>query len=207
MDGSSFKITDPNLAGGKEINKAAFAVPTGAVQGDLGRNALRGFGATEVDLTLRRQFRLRERLALQLRAGTFNGPSKPAAKGSYVTLYLTGGGETTPSGVTGSITGSSTLKWLAQAATVTVGGIAATVAFDGDAPMFVDGVLQLNIQLSPNTPSGATLPVVLTVGNVSSPSTATLAAHVATPLAESKGLLVLTAHRRRPCEIRNRPRS
>jgi uncharacterized protein (TIGR03437 family) len=107
--------------------------------------------------------------------GTFNGDSSPAAKGSYVTLYFTGGGETNPAGVTGSITGTATLKWLTQTATVTVGGTTATVAFDGAAPTFVDGVMQLNIQLSLNTPSGAALPVILTVANAASPNTATLA--------------------------------
>ena len=106
--------------------------------------------------------------------GTFNGPSAPAAKGSYVTVYFTGGGQTNPAGVTGSITGS-TLKWLTQGASVSVGGVAATVAFDGAAPTFVDGVLQLNIQLSGSTPSGNALPVVIKVGSVSSPGTATLA--------------------------------
>ena len=65
-------ISDPNVAGGKRINKAAFTVPTGPVQGNLGRNALNGFGATEVDLTLRRQFKLYERLSLQARADFFN---------------------------------------------------------------------------------------------------------------------------------------
>ena len=65
-------ISDPNVAGGKRINKAAFSVPTGPVQGTLGRNALNGFGATEVDLTLRRQFKLYERLSLQARADFFN---------------------------------------------------------------------------------------------------------------------------------------
>jgi hypothetical protein len=65
-------ISDPNVAGGKRISKAAFAVPTGPVQGTLGRNALNGFGATEVDLTLRRQFKLHERLSLQARADFFN---------------------------------------------------------------------------------------------------------------------------------------
>jgi hypothetical protein len=65
-------IANPNVAGGREINSAAFTIPTGAVQGDLGRNALRGFDAANVDLTLRRQFRLRERLALQARADLFN---------------------------------------------------------------------------------------------------------------------------------------
>jgi len=107
--------------------------------------------------------------------GTFNGPSSPAAKGSYVTLYFTGGGQTNPAGVTGSIIGTSTLKWLTQNTTVTVGGVAATVAFDGAAPTFVDGVLQLNIQLSGDTPTGSALPVVIKVGNASSPATATLA--------------------------------
>ena len=44
----------------------------GPVQGNLGRNALRGFGATQVDLTLRRQFKIYERLSLQARADFFN---------------------------------------------------------------------------------------------------------------------------------------
>ena len=39
---------DPNLAGGKRINKAAFGVQNTLKQGDLGRNALRRFGATQV---------------------------------------------------------------------------------------------------------------------------------------------------------------
>jgi Carboxypeptidase regulatory-like domain/TonB dependent receptor len=65
-------IANPNVAGGKRINKAAFITPTGPVQGNLGRNTLRGFGATEVDLTLRRQFKLRERLSIQARADFFN---------------------------------------------------------------------------------------------------------------------------------------
>ena len=72
VSGVPLWIANPNVAGGKEINRAAFTIPTGAVQGDLGRNALRGFGATQVDLTLRRQFKLRERLSLQARADLFN---------------------------------------------------------------------------------------------------------------------------------------
>ena len=64
--------SDLNVAGGERINKAAFATPTGAVQGNLGRNALRGFDAVNVDFALRRQFKLRERLRLQARADLFN---------------------------------------------------------------------------------------------------------------------------------------
>jgi uncharacterized protein (TIGR03437 family) len=106
--------------------------------------------------------------------GSFNGPSSPAAAGSYVTIYFTGGGQTNPPGVTGSVTGS-VLKWLTQSISATVGGQAATVAFDGAAPTFVDGVGQLNLQLAPNTPSGPAQPLVITVGGISSPATATLA--------------------------------
>jgi hypothetical protein len=72
VSGLPLWIADPNIAGGKELNKAAFITPTGAVQGNLGRNTLRGFGATNVDLTLRRQFKLGERLSLQGRADLFN---------------------------------------------------------------------------------------------------------------------------------------
>jgi len=72
VSGVPLWIGDPNVAGGKRINPAAFAIPTTARQGNLGRNALRGFGATQVDLTLRRQFKLRERLSLQARADLFN---------------------------------------------------------------------------------------------------------------------------------------
>jgi carboxypeptidase family protein/TonB-dependent receptor-like protein len=72
FSGAPLWIADPNVAGGKRINKAAFATPTGPVQGNLGRNVLRGFGATQVDLTLRRQFHLRERLSIQARADLFN---------------------------------------------------------------------------------------------------------------------------------------
>ena len=72
VPGAPVWISDPNIAGGKRINKAAFSVPTGAVQGNLGRNTLRAFGATQLDLTLRRQFHLHERVSLQARADLFN---------------------------------------------------------------------------------------------------------------------------------------
>src|SRR6185312_10282298 len=53
------------------INKAAFAAPVTA-QGNLGRNALRGFGATQCYLTQRRRLGFTERLALQARSDFFN---------------------------------------------------------------------------------------------------------------------------------------
>jgi uncharacterized protein (TIGR03437 family) len=105
--------------------------------------------------------------------GSVNGPSNPAAKGSYVSIYFSGGGETSPPGATGSVTGLA-LKFLTQHVSVTVGGQAATVTFAGAAPTFVDGVGQLNIRLAGNAQSGLAQPVVVTVGGIDSPATATL---------------------------------
>ena len=73
VPGVPFYLYPSGAPGGKVINAAAFTtpVPTTA-QGDLGRNALRGFGVTQWDLTLRRQFRFTERFSLQARGDFFN---------------------------------------------------------------------------------------------------------------------------------------
>jgi uncharacterized protein (TIGR03437 family) len=104
--------------------------------------------------------------------GSLNGASNPAADGAYVTLYFTGGGQTNPAGVTGSVTGS-VLKKLVQNVTATIGGQPAVVAFAGAAPTFVDGALQMNLIV----PAGVhgTVPVVVTVGGIATAATATVA--------------------------------
>ncbi len=66
-----FYVADPNAGGGWIINKAAFSIPASG-QGDLGRNAQRGFGASQVDFTLQRRFALSERFSLQASADMFN---------------------------------------------------------------------------------------------------------------------------------------
>lgn len=108
--------------------------------------------------------------------GSYNRATNPASPGSYVTLYFTGGGVTNPPGATGSVSGS-TLRYLTQELTATVGGTPAAVEFAGAAPGFVDGVGQLNLLLAANTPAGNALPVVIKVAGRSSPSTATLSVH------------------------------
>jgi outer membrane receptor protein involved in Fe transport len=73
VPGVPFYLHPAGAPGGKIINAAAFTTPVPATaQGDLGRNALRGFGATQWDLTLRRQFRFTERFSLQFRGDFFN---------------------------------------------------------------------------------------------------------------------------------------
>jgi hypothetical protein len=65
-------IDDATVAGGRRINRAAFSPPSQLRQGTLGYNALRGFGVSQLDLALRRQFNVSERYKLQLRVELFN---------------------------------------------------------------------------------------------------------------------------------------
>jgi hypothetical protein len=70
--------------GGKGFNPAAFVLPpidpnTGepVSQGNLGRNALRGFGAWQWDFSVHREFPIHESLRLQFRAELFNVLNHP----------------------------------------------------------------------------------------------------------------------------------
>ncbi len=65
-------VDDPNVAGGRRFNRAAFVAPPAGRQGTLGRNVLRGLPVWQLDLSLRRQFNLTERANLQFRAEFFN---------------------------------------------------------------------------------------------------------------------------------------
>jgi Carboxypeptidase regulatory-like domain/TonB dependent receptor/TonB-dependent Receptor Plug Domain len=70
-------IDDPNVAAGKRLNPAAFVVPATPIQGDLGRNALRGFDLVQTDLSARRSFRIEKGLRLIFRADLFNALNHP----------------------------------------------------------------------------------------------------------------------------------
>jgi hypothetical protein len=73
VPGVQFYLYPSGAPGGKVINPSAFKTPVPATaQGDLGRNALRGFGATQWDMTARRQFRFTDRVSLQARGDLFN---------------------------------------------------------------------------------------------------------------------------------------
>jgi hypothetical protein len=58
--------------GGKIVNKAAFTTPPVGQQGNLGRNVLRGFDATQADVGLQRQFHVTEKVGLRFRGEFFN---------------------------------------------------------------------------------------------------------------------------------------
>jgi hypothetical protein len=60
------------MPAGRRINAAAFAPAKTAVQGTLGRNAIVGFGMSQLDLAIRRELRWKDRYALQFRVEAFN---------------------------------------------------------------------------------------------------------------------------------------
>jgi hypothetical protein len=58
--------------GGRAINPNAFTLPASGEYGNAGRNNIRGFGVWQMDLAIRRDFPIYERLKLQFRAEAFN---------------------------------------------------------------------------------------------------------------------------------------
>jgi hypothetical protein len=72
VPGLPLYLYGPGFPGGKSLNGAAFSIPPNGLDGDLGRNVLRGLGAWQIDFSLHREFRLREGLSLQFRAEAFN---------------------------------------------------------------------------------------------------------------------------------------
>jgi hypothetical protein len=69
--GVPIRLDDESAPGGRRLNPAAFSATAGR-QGTLGRNALRGFGLSQLDLAVRRQFAFGETARLQVRAEFFN---------------------------------------------------------------------------------------------------------------------------------------
>jgi hypothetical protein len=84
VPGQPFYLFGPQFPGGKAINPAALTLPPidptthqPTRQGNLGRNALRGFGATQWDFAVHREFPIHESLKLQFRVEMFNVLNHP----------------------------------------------------------------------------------------------------------------------------------
>jgi hypothetical protein len=80
VPGAPLYLYSDAFAGGKRINLAAFDGATPLVQarqGSLGRGVLRGFGSQQVDLSLRRRFRITETISVEFRADSFNLSNTP----------------------------------------------------------------------------------------------------------------------------------
>ena len=93
---------------------------------------------------------------------TYNTAATPAAQGSYISVYATGGGQTTPASTDGQVTSGALNLALQQYVSATIGGKPAQVVYSGAAPGDVTGVVQFNIQV-PTGVSGGSLPIVVSI--------------------------------------------
>jgi hypothetical protein len=85
--GQSRNVARPDLVKGVDpyihdrgwlyLNPAAFAMPAPGTYGNLGRNALRGPGISQLDLTLSKKFPIAEIAAIELRAECYNVLNSP----------------------------------------------------------------------------------------------------------------------------------
>jgi hypothetical protein len=71
VSGQPLYLDDASVPGGRRFNAAAFTLAPANVQGSVPRNFLRGFGARQVDMALRREIGLGG-VRLQLRGEVFN---------------------------------------------------------------------------------------------------------------------------------------
>jgi uncharacterized protein (TIGR03437 family) len=106
--------------------------------------------------------------------GTLNSPSRPAPRGSIVTLFATGEGQTVPNG----IDGNPAMPPLAvPVLPVTVGtrSVDAEVLYAGGAPQLVAGAMQINFRVPRDIEPGDGIPLVIRIGQVNSPEGVTIA--------------------------------
>jgi len=99
---------------------------------------------------------------------TLNSPDNPAERGSIIMIYATGAGQTDPPGTDGLIPTTVLPKPLLPVS-VQVGGAAAEILYAGAAPGQISGVLQVNCKLPLHIAAGNAVPVLLKVGEATSP--------------------------------------
>lgn len=106
--------------------------------------------------------------------GSLNSPSNPARRGDFVTLYATGGGLTNGPNLEGAPAPSNPLALTRLPVTVRFGNVDQSPFFAGLAPSFA-GLLQINVFVPENAPTGAATPMTLFVGEFASLEQPTIA--------------------------------
>jgi uncharacterized protein (TIGR03437 family) len=104
-----------------------------------------------------------------------NSSSNPAARGSIVSVYLTGTGALNPAIADGSL-GPTTAPFPAPVASIsaTIYGEDLPITSAGQAPGLIAGATQVNIQIPQYVPYGAAVPVIIYAGGYASTYTKTV---------------------------------
>jgi len=105
--------------------------------------------------------------------GLYNSSTNPAVAGTFVTFYLTGEGQTNPSGSDGNIATST--ADVALPVTVIIAGRTAQLLYAGSAPGNVNGFAQINAVIPADIQYGGNLPLSVQIGGVSAQNGVTLA--------------------------------
>ena len=106
---------------------------------------------------------------------SYNSSDHPASPGSFVTLYMTGVGQTNPAGIDGSVPQSAgELSQPSLQITGEIGGRPAAVLYAGTSVGIVSGVIQLSLVV-PSGLSAGQQPVTVTVGTVATQTGVTIA--------------------------------
>ena len=103
---------------------------------------------------------------------TTNRAGNAAARGDYVMVFATIGGE---NGQDGAIAGNALAHPLSSSVSVTVGGVNAQVLYIGNAPGLIWGMAQLNLVIPASVAPGNEVPLVINIGGTTSQTTATIA--------------------------------
>ncbi len=107
---------------------------------------------------------------------TVNGPYSPAARGSIVMIFATGGGQTSPPGIDGAVASAGVFPFLTLPVKVYIDGRSAEVLYAGPLPGSVAGALQINARV-PMDISSPSPTVVITVGGRASQDAVTMAVY------------------------------
>lgn len=97
--------------------------------------------------------------------GSLNGAAHAAKAGSFVSLYVTGAGQTNPGGSDGHLA-AVPLPLPVLPVTVTIGGKSAPINYAGASPGTVEGIMQVNAQI-PSGLAAGNAAVVVQVGTSS----------------------------------------
>ena len=107
--------------------------------------------------------------------GTLNKAATPVRIGGFISLFISGAGQTTPPGTDGRILTAAPFPTVIAPVQVTIGAKPAVVSYAGATPTAVSGLTQVNVQVPVGITAGPAVPVQVTVNGVSAQSGVTIA--------------------------------
>jgi len=147
-----FFMVDEPASGFRSWDKEAIAMPVTPVAPSIFSANLSGTGPAAI---------------LNQDGFTVNSLATPAGKGTVISIYATGEGQTEPGGIDGRIATGGSLPKPRQTVQVLIDGRKAEVQYAGAAPDQVAGLFQVNA-LIPMDASSGNVPIEIQMGNARS---------------------------------------